>query len=153
MRTYSGPNAEVVSATTAVPIASSASRKRQALALFILTLQNTALVLVTKFSYRQAATPYVVSTVIASSELVKLVLSYILLVASSGQSAARDALREVPSNASCLAVPSLLYVIQNNLLFEGVRLLSPTAFMVCSQEQNSHERILQRLASGNTNHA
>ena len=79
--------------------------------------------------------PYVASTVIASAELVKLGLSYILLVASDGQSAARDALREVPSNATRLAVPSVLYVIQNNLLFEGVRLLSPTAYMVCSQSK------------------
>ena len=122
-------------ASGVVPVTSSASRKHQALALFILTIQNTALVLVTKFSYRTAATPYVVSTVIASAELVKLVLSYILLVASDGQSAARDALREVPSNATRLAVPSVLYVIQNNLLFEGVRLLSPTAYMVCSQSK------------------
>ena len=136
MRTYAGQNAEgVVSAATAVPVASSAPRKRQALALFILTIQNTALVLVTKFSYRQSATPYVASTVIASAELVKLFLSCISLVASDGQSAARDALREVPSSALSLAIPSVLYVIQNNLLFEGVRLLSPTTHMVCSQSK------------------
>ncbi len=131
-------NAKVVMrAATAVPIASSpASRKYyQALALIVLTIQNTALVLVTKFSYRESATPYVASTVIASAELVKLVLSSILLVASDGQNAATDALREVPSNAPRLAVPSVLYVIQNNLLFEGVRLLSPTAYVVCSQSK------------------
>ena len=125
----------LVSPAMGVRTASLASRKHQALALFILTIQNTALVLVTKFSYRKSATPYVVSTVIASAELVKLALSYILLVASDGQSAARDALREVSSNATRLAVPSVLYVIQNNLLFEGVRLLSPTAYMVCSQSK------------------
>ena len=133
---YAGQNAAgVVSAATAVPVALSVLRKRQALALFILTIQNTALVLVTKFSYRQSATPYVASTVIASAELVKLLLSYILLLASDGQSAARDALHEVPSNAPRLAIPSVLYVIQNNLLFEGMRLLSPTAYMVCSQSK------------------
>ena len=136
MRAYAGQNsAGVVRPATAVPVASSALRKRQALALFILTMQNTALVLVTKFSYRQSATPYVASTVIASAELVKLFLSCISLVASDGQSAARDALREVPSSALSLAIPSVLYVIQNNLLFEGVRLLSPTAHMVCSQSK------------------
>ena len=123
------------SAAAVVPIASPASRKHKALALFALTIQNTALVLVTKFSYRETATPYVVSTVIASAELVKLVLSCVLLVASDGQSAARDALREVPSNATRLAIPSALYVVQNNLLFEGMRLLSPTAYMVCSQSK------------------
>ena len=121
--------------TRAAAVVPTATQKHQALALFTLTIQNTALVLVTKFSYRKSATPYVVSTVIASAELVKLVSSYILLVASDGQSAARDALREVPPNATRLAVPSVLYVIQNNLLFEGVRLLSPTAYMVCSQSK------------------
>ena len=125
----------LVSAAMVVRTASPASRKHQALALFTLTVQNTALVLVTKFSYRTSATPYVVSTAIASAELVKLVLSYILLVTSDGRSAAREALREVPSNATRLAGPSVLYVIQNNLLFEGVRLLSPTAYMVCSQSK------------------
>jgi len=118
-----------------VSTSSPASRKHQALALFTLTIQNTALALLTKFSYRKSATPYIVSTVIASAELVKLVLSCILLVASDGQSAVRDALREVPFNATRLAVPSVLYVIQNNLLFEGVRLLSPTAYVVCSQSK------------------
>ena len=90
---------------------------------------------VTKFSYRDSATPYVASTVIASAELVKLILSSILLVASDGRDAATDALREVPSSTPRLAVPSVLYVMQNNLLFEGVRLLSPTAYVVCSQSK------------------
>ena len=82
------------------------------------------------------------STVIASAELVKLVLSYILLVASDGQSAARDALREVPSNATRLAVPSVLYVIQNNLLFEGVRVLSPTAYRCVRRAKFSRARFV-----------
>ena len=77
MRTYAEQNVEgVESAATAVQVASSVPRKCQAFVLFILTIQNTALVLVTKISYRKSATPYVVSTVLASAELVKLVLSY-----------------------------------------------------------------------------
>jgi len=125
----------VVGAAAFVPSAPSASRELQALALLVLTVQNTALVLVTKFSYRETATPYVASTVIASAELVKLILSCVLLVAVDGRNAARNALREVPSNATRLAFPSVLYVIQNNLLFEGVRLLSPTVYIVCSQSK------------------
>jgi len=125
---------DLVGAPTVVPNASSTSRKYQALVLLILTMQNTALVLITKLSYRKT-TPYVVSTVVTSAELVKLILSCSLLIILDGQSIARDALREVPSNAMRLAVPSILYVIQNNLLFEGVRLLSPTAYMVCSQSK------------------
>ena len=121
-------------AAVVIPVATP-SRKHQALALFILTVQNTASVLITKFSYRSSAPPYAASTVVASAELVKVLLSCVLLVTSDGQSAARAALREVPSNATRLAVPSVLYVIQNNLLFEGVRLMSPTAYMVCSQSK------------------
>ena len=120
--------------TTIVPVASPA-RKYQALALLILTIQNTALVLVTKFSYRETATPYDVSTVVACAELVKLTLSCMLLSASEGQSAVIDALREVLPNSMRLVLPSVLYVIQNNLLFHGVRLLSPTLYMVCSQSK------------------
>ena len=43
--------------------------------------------------------------------------------------------RAIPSSTPRLALPSVLYVIQNNLLFEGVRLLSPTVYMVCSQSK------------------
>ena len=97
----------MVGAVRAAAVGPPALRTHQAMALFILTMQNTALVLLTKFSYRESATPYVASSVIASAELVKLILSYILLVASDGQSASRDALCEVPSNATRLAVPSV----------------------------------------------
>ena len=75
----------VMSGSRVVPAASPASRKYRALALIVLTIQNTTLVLVTKFSYRQTALPYVVaSTVIASAELVKLLLCCVLLVARDG---------------------------------------------------------------------
>ena len=43
--------------------------------------------------------------------------------------------REIPANAARLSVPAVLYVIQNILLFEGVRSLSPTVYMVCSQSK------------------
>jgi UDP-galactose transporter len=137
-----------MSGSRVVPAASPASRKYRALALIVLTIQNTALVLVTKFSYRQTALPYVASTVIASAELIKLLLCCVLLVACDGHRATRDALREVPSNATHLAVPSVLYVIQNNLLFEGVRLLSPTTYIVCSQSKILTSAICSALFLG-----
>ena len=42
---------------------------------------------------------------------------------------------EVPEHATRFALPSLLHVIQNNLLFEGVLLLSPTVYTACSQSK------------------
>ena len=127
---------QVTSAVAGVESPSSLpARARQVLALCALTIQNTALVLLTKYSYRDAATPYAVSTVIASAESLKIVLSYLLVSTFDGQHVARDALREAPSNAPRLALPSILYVLQNNLLFYGVRLLNPTVYIVCSQSK------------------
>ena len=111
------------------------SRSRQALALTTLTLQNTALVFLTKFSYSRGKTPYRVSTVIWCAESTKLVLSCCLLSISQGSIAVREAMCGVPANAVRLAAPSILYVIQNNLVFRGVQLLSPTLYMVCSQSK------------------
>ena len=99
-------------------------------------LQNTALVLVTKFSFsRGVLTPYLVSTVVACSESLKFVVSCALLTHTHGKGAAISAVRDLRSNGARLALPSALYVLQNNLLFKAVRLLSPTMYMVCSQSK------------------
>ena len=104
-------------------------------ALLLLTIQNTALVLVTKASYSSTTEPYVVSTVIACSECLKCFVSCVLVFVSQGGAAFRNTFREIPTNAARLSLPSFLYVIQNNLLFKGVRLLSPTVFTACSQSK------------------
>ena len=105
-------------------------------ALAALIAQNTALVLVTKFSFsRGVLTPYLVSTVVACSESLKFVVSCALLTRTHGKGAAISAMRDLRSNGARLALPSALYVIQNNLLFKAVQLLSPTMYMVCSQSK------------------
>ncbi|CAL58079.1 UDP-galactose transporter [Ostreococcus tauri] len=112
------------------------ARALQVWTLLLLTAQNTALVLVTKMSYRDGgAAPYVASTVIACSEMAKLLASGGLVLALDGEREFWSAVREIPSSAFRLALPSVLYVVQNNLLFEGIRLLSPTVYMVCSQSK------------------
>lgn len=108
---------------------------RQLSALIVLTVQNTVLVLLTKLSFRGGAAHYLASTVVVCAELLKLVTSCVLLAHVDGRNAIMHALRETKSQAVRLALPSVLYVIQNNLLFEGMRLLSPTLYMVCSQNK------------------
>lgn len=104
--------------------------------LVALTTQNTALVLVTKFSYtRPAVVPYLSSTVVACAECMKFLTSCALLVYTEGRPALASAIRDVRSHSLQLALPSVLYVIQNNLLFEGMRSLSPTLYMVCAQSK------------------
>ena len=104
-------------------------------ALLILVLQNTALVLLTKFSYQYTREPYLVCTVVACSESVKLFLSLALVLCLEGSQVLYSGLRGVLQNAPQLSLPSLLHVFQNNLIFEGVRLLHPTVYMVCSQSK------------------
>ena len=65
----------------------------------------------------------------------KLMLSCVFLIAFDGSHVAKDALLRVPENAIRLAVPSVLYTIQNNLLFVGIQLLSPAACTACSQSK------------------
>ena len=111
------------------------SQSRQVLTLVVLTLQNTALVFLTKFSYSRGRIPYLTSVVVLCAETMKLVLSCCLLIISEGSVAVREAICGVTVNTVRLAVPSVLYVIQNNLIFCGVQLLSPTLYMVCSQSK------------------
>mmetsp|Transcript_2099 Transcript_2099/g.6946 ORF Transcript_2099/g.6946 Transcript_2099/m.6946 type:complete len:318 (-) Transcript_2099:1472-2425(-) len=117
-------------------------------ALLLLTIQNTALVLVTKLSYSSTTEPYVVSTVIACSECLKCFVSCVLVFLSEGAAAFYNAFREIPTNAVRLSLPSFLYVVQNNLLFEGVRLLSPTVFTACSQSKILMNAFFSRIMLG-----
>lgn len=111
-----------------------------------LTTQNTALILLTKFSYaRVGATPYVSSTVIVCAEAVKLVVSSALLIHTEGNASAVATMWDLRSNSLSLALPSALYVIQNNLLFDAVRLLSPNLYMVCSQSKIFTSAFFSRL--------
>lgn len=108
---------------------------RQLLVLAMLTVQNASLTLLTKYSYRENAIAYTVSTVVASGELLKLLLSCILVYSFDGKGTTREAFHEVRHNSLRLAIPSLLYVAQNNLNFLGMRYLSATAYIVCSQSK------------------
>ena len=75
------------------------------------------------------------SSVVACSELIKFVLSATVVAAVDGHEVLITALYESATNSAYVAVPAFLYVLQSNLLFQGVQLLSPTVYMVCSQSK------------------
>ena len=106
-------------------------RIRSAIALVSLVVQNTALVVLLKFTYRPGAPTYASSSVVLTTELVKLVISTSAVARKSCRQVATVSgeIGEQPS----LFVPSLLYVIQNNLLFYGAKRLSPLVYIVCTQ--------------------
>lgn len=116
---------------------SATSNAKKVGALAALIVQNTALVLVSKFSFSRGerVAPYLVSTVVACSETLKLVASVALLAHTHGKGAVVSAMRDARPNGARLALPSALYVLQNNLLFKAVRMLSPTTYAVCAQSK------------------
>lgn len=113
----------------------SASAGKKILILTALVVQSTALAICTKFSYRQSAEPYLNSNVIVCSEFLKLIFSSTLLAFHEGRAGLVQALFKTRSSALQLLTPALLYVMQSNLIFEGVRQLSPTEYIVCSQSK------------------
>ncbi len=102
------------------------------LSLIALVFQNTALVLVMKHSYRKAAHQYSAASVVVVAEAIKFLACFFTLTCSRGIKNALDHLFEVRKELN-LALPSILYVLQNNLLFDAVKSLPTTVYVVCSQ--------------------
>ena len=102
------------------------------LAMVALTIQNAALAITLKLSHRPGARPYSGAVAVLCVECLKFVLCS-TLVHFKGKSAA---LKQGILNALRtpeMSVPSLLYVVQNNVLIGAARYLSQTAFIVGSQ--------------------
>jgi len=116
-------------------------------ALLALVIQNTAVVVFLKLSYREGAQPYSAATVVLTVEFVKLSVcaivvggtqSFDVLVSSFG----------LIRGQWMLIVPSILYVIQNNLLFYGAQRLSPIVYIVCTQTKILTTAIVSRILLG-----
>jgi UDP-sugar transporter A1/2/3 len=101
-------------------------------ALFALVLQNTALVLLMKLSYRSNAVEYSATTAVLSSEMLKLLICSLQVCCSKGQQQATQLVLSVNSEVK-LVLPCILYVIQNNLLYIAIDNLDTTVYVVCSQ--------------------
>ena len=102
------------------------------IALFALTLQNAALAISMKLSFRPGAGPYSAPVVVFCVECLKLVSCCSILRALEGPNSLKSSIR-ASLNSAKLAIPSLLYVVQNSLLLVAVQHLSQTAFIVASQ--------------------
>lgn len=111
------------------------------MSLFLLVLQNTSLVIVMRWSLVSVAGPrYAASTVVASMELLKLITCLIVVFISEAEYKLAKFSSHViqntvgqPMEMVKLAVPSLLYTIQNNLLFVALANLDVATYQVCYQ--------------------
>jgi solute carrier family 35 (UDP-sugar transporter), member A1/2/3 len=112
--------------------------------LVLLIVQNTALVLLMRYSRStgDASTRYLSSTAVINAELMKIAISLVMIRASPSSNSAEltwsraitDVRQELRHRDTLkLAVPGLLYLIQNNLLFLALSNLDAAVYQVTYQ--------------------
>ena len=118
-------------------------------ALCALTLQNTALTVSMKFSYRVTARPYSGAMVVLVVEVLKFVICCAI---TSVQGQAQDVQRALSEaiRVPKLATPSIMYVAQNNLILISIKHLSQTAYVVAAQGKVITSALFSALILGHS---
>ena len=112
------------------------------LSLVVLVVQNTSLVLIMRHSLTMEGPRYITSTAVALSEVLKLVVCTVLVFYQNDCNAGstiRLLKKEIVDNyveTFKVSVPSLLYTVQNNLLFVAVSNLDAATFQVRDDYHN-----------------
>lgn len=101
--------------------------------LVALIVQEVVLVLMIRHSRKlnTGNVQYLVSTAVLATECIKIVFNALLMVVFRGKTSPRPSI--FASDAIYLAVPALLYVIQNNLTFIALEHLSVPVYQVTNQ--------------------
>ena len=122
-------------------------RLSSATASFIaLVFQNTSMVIFLKMTFREGAESYSASTVVLSTEVVKLLFCTCVVIVR-GNVDIFILVKQI-GHHSLLLLPSLLYVIQNNLLFYGAERLPSLTYILCSQLKILTTAAMSRLILG-----
>ena len=108
------------------------------LALFILTIQNTSLVLVSRYSrtMNETGPKYLVTTAVVMIESMKFVMSILLVLHENSWKLTETAqllkveIFDKYKETAKVSVPSFLYAIQNNLFFIALSYLDAATFQV-----------------------
>ncbi|CAM9127070.1 unnamed protein product, partial [Discosporangium mesarthrocarpum] len=113
-------------------------RHKTALVLGILVLQNTLLILLMRYTLTVAGPRYLASTAVAMMEALKIVVCTAMVFMETGSYEAwirklRIEILYKPYEIVRLAVPSVLYTAQNNLLFIALANLDAATYSVCYQ--------------------
>ena len=116
------------------------------LSLFALVVQNTSLVILLKISFREDAEPYAPTTVVFVVEFMKLAVCSTVVCFRSVKDLKASVIQIW--GQWMLFLPSMLYVIQNNLLFFGAQRLSPIVYVVCTQTKLLLTAIMSRVVLG-----
>lgn len=109
-------------------------------ALFLLVAQMVGLVLLMRYSRTTARTSdqplYLASTAVFVMEVMKLVICLVVVAVQSGSDFLSDLHHHIldsPKEILKLCVPSLLYTVQNNLLYLALTNLDAATYQVCYQ--------------------
>jgi len=100
-------------------------------ALCLLVAQNVSLVMTMKESMGENGAPYIVTVAVFLTEFLKLIICVIVIYFYQKQTFNWMSLVRVEGLK--MAVPALLYVFQNNMLFFAVSRLEPAVFQVTYQ--------------------
>ena len=114
------------------------SKKYKYISLLVLVIQNTALVLTMRYSRTVNNGPlYLASTAVVLTELVKFVICVSMILRSNDFDSTRTLtmlkaeIIDKMWETLRLSVPSVLYTIQNNLLYVALSYLNAATFQVC----------------------
>ena len=107
--------------------------------LVVLVLQNTVLVLVMRYSRTVTVDglKYLPTTAVVMSELLKLVTSVLMVCQGNNWDVARTTTQlyteivQKHREMAKIAIPSILYTFQNNLLYLALTYLDAATFQVC----------------------
>ena len=117
-------------------------------ALVSLVLQNSALAITLKLTFREGAKPYAPTTAILCTEILKLALC-LLVVAHESASQITVAMLQIREQKA-LFIPAFLYVVQSYLLFFSSKRLPPVVYLVCTQMKIITSAGFSRLLLGTT---
>eukprot|EP00301_Raphidiophrys_heterophryoidea_P026858 c935_g1_i1.p1 GENE.c935_g1_i1~~c935_g1_i1.p1 ORF type:complete len:343 (+),score=81.67 c935_g1_i1:27-1031(+) len=107
--------------------------------LVTLVVQNTALVLLLRYSRTVEGPKYLSSTAVTMMEIVKLIACVIVVFFQSGSSFSatylvlKQEIWDNPHELAKVSIPSLIYTIQNNLLYLALSNLNAVIYQVCYQ--------------------
>ena len=110
---------------------------RKYLSLVVLVFQNTALVLTMRYSRTVEGAIYLASTAVVLTELLKFIVCFFMVLynnqldLSSTLGLLKLELVDKYNETLKVSVPSILYTIQNNLLYVALTHLDAATFQVC----------------------
>lgn len=112
-----------------------------------LTSQTVLHVFLLSKSRRAGAQNYDISAVVAMAELLKVIVCSLVVLHCEGRAGFVDTFKELFSKVH-MAVPSILYYVQNASLFRAARYLSPTVYIICCQSKVFTTALFSRIILG-----